>query len=169
MTIKQHSANKIPVPHAATRHKAPTDVIKSTLEDLDCVNNTDRSNHYPLDVSIEYWLKWDEVMKDIAEVFASDQGRPLLNVCAEHGLQWENGMSTIMSEIDISAFDTKDDSSGLFPFMLAAMGQTTDLNSLFKMTKKSVHLVKLYDYGDVVKSSSLKRKRTEEVAEIEEV
>ena len=161
--------NTVPILQAAIIHKAPLFAITSTLAELNCVNIKDSSNRYPLDVGIEYGLTWHKGVKNIAEKVAETQGRPLLNVCAEHGLQWENGMSTIMSKIDISAFDTKDDSSGLFPFMLAAMGQTTDLNSLFKMTKKSVHLVKLYDYGDVVKSSSLKRKRTEEVAEIEEV
>ena len=45
-------------------HKAPTHVIKTTLQHLDCVNITDSLNHYPLDVSIKYGLKWDEGMKE---------------------------------------------------------------------------------------------------------
>ena len=171
LAAQQNDANNntVPILQAAIIHKAPIHVIQSTLDELDCVNITDSSNRYPLDVSIEHKFNWDEGMEDIAEAFAWTQGRPLLHVCAEHGLQWKNGMSTLISDIDISAFDTKDDSSGLFPFMLAAMGQTNDIDSLFELTKKSLHLVKLYDCCDLDQSSSLKRKRSEEVAEIEEV
>ena len=99
-------------------------------------------------------------------------GRLPLFIALENGYflgLCKGGVIERLLSADQSSFTIRDESTGLFPFMLAAMTQTIDLDSLFKITMKSINVVKLYDYCNIDKSSSLKRKRTEEMAEIEDV
>ncbi len=83
----------------------------------------------------------DDGLEQIVEAFASVQQIAPLNVCTAHGVQWENGTRiTLESMADIDILETADTSTGLYPFMIAAVGDGNnrckyDFDSVFELIK----------------------------------
>lgn len=93
-----------------------------------------------------------EIIKHIMEAMAKAQARPIVHIAAEYGLKWSNNYSmkeliNLNVEEVISGYDR---STGLSPFMLAAMGSnhdcrynntfdnfSSDLSSIYGMMKMS--------------------------------
>ena len=146
--IMADSPHHPPILQAAIINNAPPAVLKSSIQNLDCISITDSLGRYPIDVAIGYGLKWNDdggIMKEVGRAFSIDQQRSVFSVCTKHGLQWENGMSTLCDTSDINDFDREDSTTGLYPFMIAATGGHTNYNlgTIFHLVKKSPGLVKL--------------------------
>ncbi len=73
----------------------------------------------------------------------------VIHVASACGLQWNHGMSALIEQ-DYSVLESKDETTGLLPFMTFASSSTsseirnhTDMNTLFKMMKKCPQAVRL--------------------------
>ena len=72
-------------------------------------------------------------MKEVVEATALRQKRLPIHVAARYGLQWDNHMEELIGQsIDIVVYG-HDDLTGLHLFMLAAAGDGSDLNAIFRM------------------------------------
>ncbi len=78
------------------------------------------------------------------------QSNPV-DICARHGLTWENGMKNVVEASKIEVIQQQDRDSRLFPFMLAAAadsGMKCDLGSIFHLIKKGPGTVQNFNYED---------------------
>ncbi len=160
-----HNQN-IPILHAAIMNKAPSRIIKDMVQNFThSVNTADSSNRFPIDIAIEYKLQWNGGMKEIVHEFASAQQVPAINIGVKHGLEWENGMSNIFDEFGearaINFLKLQHESTGLLPFMLAAVGNpyAYDLGTVFHLIKKSPNVVKENKNDSHDETTLRKRKR----------
>jgi len=135
----------IPILQALIVHKAPTNTIKSTTDRFPhSINTLDSFGKYPIDLAIQQGIAWDGGMKDIADAFASSQQTTTLHVCAKYGVQWENGTREMLEGNDVDIVERVDASTGLYLFMIAALGDKKckyDLDSVYHMIKSSLRLV----------------------------
>ncbi len=136
-----------PILQAAIINKELPFVIKRLVSHFaESVNTTDSLGRYPIDVAIQNKLSWEDGMKEIVEAFTPAGGVPAIGVCARHGVQWESGMKNLLddSHIDDDNTGSRDESTGLYPFMLAAEGgkYNYDLGSIFHLIKRTPNLVK---------------------------
>ena len=99
-------------------------------------------NRYPLDVAVQEGLAWDDGLKIVVEAFAAHISCSVIHVAAYHGVEWENGMREVVEENE-KEIGIVDVVTGLYPFMLTAVGGTrsSDLNSIFNIMKKEPGLV----------------------------
>ncbi len=144
----QFSRDEIPILQSALMNSAPCFIIKDIVEyfNVSCIK--DSKGRYPIDVAIELGLAWDEGMKEIVEEFASEQGVNPVTLCAKRGLTWENGMKNVVEESKIEVIQEQDETSHLYPFMLAAAtgsGMKYDLGSVFQLIRNSPGIVKVYE------------------------
>ncbi len=142
--MTQPNSRHLPILQSLIVNKAPLHIIKSTLDTFSAsINTTDSFDKYPIDVAVEHGLSWDDGMEQIVESFALSQQTTLLNVCTKHGVQWENGTKIVLeSDDDVDILETADTSTGLFPFMVAAVGHCGnesnhgyDIDSVFQLIK----------------------------------
>jgi len=99
----------LPILQATIINNAPPDVITSTVNQFTAsINAADSSSKYPIDIA------------------------------AHHGLAWDDGMKGVVERSDTSLFEREDASSGLLPFMVAAVGgkNSYDIGTVFHMIKK---------------------------------
>ena len=68
----------------------------------------------------------------------------VIHVASSHGLHWDHGMSTLI-ERDYEVLESKDEVTGLLPFMTFASSSSADLNTLFEIMKKHPESVRLYN------------------------
>jgi hypothetical protein len=63
----------------------------------------------------------------------------MVNVAALHGLQWENDKKEVADRSidEIGKSNNKNTSTGLFSFMLAAEGESSDLSSIYGLMRQS--------------------------------
>merc|ERR1712038_731179 len=73
----------------------------------------------------------DDVITHPAMVRDRD-GRLPLHIGAEIGLKWHNGLNKILDAYS-AAVEIPDPLSGLYVFMLAAVGDEYDLNGIFRL------------------------------------
>ena len=85
----------------------------------------------PLQIAIRESVAWDQGLRSIFEAFTSAIKRPRLNMGCEYGLQWSNGMKEVM-ETNKESIGVYDEVTGLYPFMLAAAGVSSDVNVIFE-------------------------------------
>ncbi len=131
------NVNQEPMLQAAIISKAPSATIVSILDHLDCVNTQDKYGRFPLDVAIEQSREWSNGTKAIAKAFAAAQKCTLLNICAKHGLSWENGLKYVMlEEGGCKEIGDRDSETDMLPFMLAE-----DTASIFHLIKMNPSLV----------------------------
>jgi hypothetical protein len=62
----------------------------------------------------------------------------MINIAALHGLKWENGMKEVAVE-SREEVGNADALTALFPFMLAAAGQSSDLSSIYELMLHSLY------------------------------
>jgi hypothetical protein len=93
----------------------------------------------PLEVAIDFDLKWDEGIEVFVDAYLRFGMSPILLGTA-HGLKWENGMKHIV-ERDATKLDTIDPTTNLYPFQLAAAGYKNDLSSIYELMRNGVDLV----------------------------
>jgi hypothetical protein len=142
-----------PILHTAIIVSAPLPITQDIISQFDCITTQDSRGRYPIDVAMTEGLSWgDDRMEDIIHVHTpalttDQQGQACLtiNVAALHGLKWENGTREVadksMNEIGNSNY--VDALTALFPFMLAAVGESFDLSSMYELMWQSPHDVKL--------------------------
>jgi hypothetical protein len=72
------------------------------------------------------------------------QARLMINVAALKGLQWKNSMKEVEDKSidEIGNSNNKNTSTGLFPFMIAAVGESSDLSSIYGSMRQSPQNVK---------------------------
>jgi ankyrin repeat protein len=153
--------------HAAIIAKAPAHIIRDIISRFDCILSEDSMGRCPIDVAVVEGLKWHEGMDDVVREYttstAEQQGqqeRLVINVAALHGLLWESGMQQALEESIVQVGNNNVDAmTGLFPFMLAAVGKSSDLRTIYELMRRSPHNVKLF-------KSSRKRKGNHDIDDI---
>lgn len=96
-----------------------------TSIDINIVDNGSSTNHNPATVT-------------------DSNGRYPLHVGAEIGLKWHNGLKTILDAYSV-AVEVPDPKSGLYAFMLAALGDNYDLNAVFNLFLEQPDLLETLD------------------------
>lgn len=145
--LKKHP--KVPLMQSAIIAKAPRGVIQNLIETHEGVIALhDSKGRYPLDVAVEEDLPWDQGLKDVFNAsmkLSMNSARYSINVAALHSLRWDNGLqevaknSTSMEES--AQYHYLDEVTKLYPFMLAALGPNSDLDSTFELMRKTPELV----------------------------
>lgn len=137
-----------PILHAAIIHNMPGSTLSSIITSIGCcLKIKDSIGNYPIDVAIEKGIKWDDGLGLIVEALAVQEQQPILHIAAIHGVQWRNGMEELVED-DENDIDTIDESTGFFPCMLAAIGKSNDLDSIYELTRRSPDVVKKYSRVD---------------------
>jgi hypothetical protein len=62
-------------------------------------------------------------------------GRLLLHHATIHGLKWDHGCKAVLKENTL-AVKEQDGTTGLFPFMLAGAGASTDLSTIYSLLRE---------------------------------
>merc|ERR1719242_1307637 len=115
--------HQLPILQALIVHKAPKIIIESTIDSFPhSINTQDSFGKLPIDVAVCHGFAWDGGLQDIVDAFASSQQRTTLHVCAKHGVQWENGTKEMLEGNALDVVERMDDSTGLYLFMTAALG-----------------------------------------------
>jgi hypothetical protein len=94
-----------PILQLAIATKAPPKVLRYMIDHFDCINVKDSKGRYPLQVAIE------------------------------EGLWWEDGMQVLVGVSDEGVIGYEDPVTGLFPFMLAAIGDNCELVSVYELLR----------------------------------
>ncbi len=159
----------LPILQALIVNKAPPRIIKSAVNTFaESISTRDSfGNKYPIDIAINHNLSWDEGMNEIIGTFATAQQTTPFNICTKHGVQWENGTKIILENDDnVDILEAADTSTGLFPFMVAAVGRcgnepnyAYDFDSIFQLIKSRPLVVRQMKIGEE-KQLSGKRKRS---------
>ncbi len=160
----------LPILHSFLMNKAPRYIVQDIIEYLGSTFSRDSTGRQSIDVAIECGYNWGNGAKEIVDAFVLVQRRSVVHICAEHGLKWESGMRNVLED-DIKKVEEQDKSSGLHSFMLAAMGSTHDVGSIFQLIKTRPDLVRKCgssnnDINETAKKSVNKRKR---IADSEEL
>jgi hypothetical protein len=141
-----------PILQAAIIAKAPLRIIRDIISRFDsCISTTDSMGRYPINVGIIERLKWDDGMEDIVRAFTAwtvvqGQSRLMINVAALYGLPWRNGMrETLEESMNEVGNNNEDTLTGLLPFMLAAMGDSFDFDSIYELIRASPQNVKTFN------------------------
>ena len=132
---------RIPILHAAIVAKAPPSVLRDIMARFDCITVKDSMNCYPIDLALEAKMKWKDGMKDIIEAMAVQQCRSNVHVAAHYGLQWKNRMKKLLissfKKKDVTKKEQDDPMTGLSLFMLCAVGEKSNLNSIYASLQHS--------------------------------
>eukprot|EP00551_Chaetoceros_affinis_P008242 CAMPEP_0203667884 /NCGR_PEP_ID=MMETSP0090-20130426/4622_1 /ASSEMBLY_ACC=CAM_ASM_001088 /TAXON_ID=426623 /ORGANISM="Chaetoceros affinis, Strain CCMP159" /LENGTH=354 /DNA_ID=CAMNT_0050532163 /DNA_START=45 /DNA_END=1109 /DNA_ORIENTATION=- len=132
-----------PILHALIMDNAyPCNIKECVNSFTGSVNTIDSLGRYPIDIAVRHGLAWDDGMQTIVGLFASTNRISALHVCAKHGVQWENGMKNVLGRSGRKIVKRVDASTGLYPFMLAAVGgkYSYDLGSVYHLIKKDWEL-----------------------------
>ena len=86
-------------------------------------------------------LNKDMVMKTMKEM-AEHLDCSVVHLAAEHGFQWENGLKDIMYKFSDET-NVSDKTTGLYPFMIAASSDDSNLNTMYNMILCSPELAAL--------------------------
>ena len=105
-----------PILQAAIIAKAPKHIIEDIIHRFDCIHTRDSFGRYPI------------------------------NVAAEEGLRWNMGMRELVESNIENVANGTDYRTGLRMFMLAAMGDKNDLNTIYGTMKMSPHLARYDEY-----------------------
>ena len=126
-----------PLLHAALIAGAPQHIILDITNRFNCVLIKDSMNRYPIDLAVAQGFEWNKGMQELLEATAAAQKRSSVFTAAHHGLKWINHMDEEV-ELHLSELEDRvDDLTGLRLFMLAAMGNASDLSSVYGIMKRS--------------------------------
>ena len=89
----------------------------------------------------EKTLNKDMVMKTMKEM-AEHLDCSVIHLAAEHGFEWENGLKDLVYKFSDET-NVSDKATGLYPFMIAASSNDTDLNTMYNMISCSPELAAL--------------------------
>jgi hypothetical protein len=133
-----------PILQAAIIVRTPLHLIQDIISQFGCIVTQDSRGRYPIDVAVTEGLGWGDGIEDIVHThreasFVDWQGqaRLMINVATLHGLKWENGMEEVSVE-SREEVGNADALTGLFPFMLAATGESSDLSSIYELMLRSL-------------------------------
>merc|ERR1719330_866302 len=147
MALPQHRQQ--PILQAAIINKAHPHIIKDIVNHFtDSINTVDSLGRYPIDVAVQQSLSLDDGLREIIMASASAQQSTPIIMCALHGLVWENGMRQAFEDIDENEVERKDEKTGLYLFMLAAVGgrHNYDLGSVYCLIQASPGcLISMFD------------------------
>ena len=129
-----------PILHAAIIAKAPQNIIKDIIQRFDCISSKDSLNRQPIDVAIGESLGWYEGIRDIIVATATSLQRPVLHIAAQYGLKWSNGLQELVELDAEEVVGGQDCLTNLRLFMVCAMGNDSDLSSVYGMMKMSPEL-----------------------------
>ena len=87
-------------------------------------------------------LTWKDGMQDIVTALAASQGRLMIHVALEHGLPWDFGMKDVIDLTTNEQLEERDAVTGLYPFMLAAIGEKCSLRFIYELGKQCPQTMK---------------------------
>ena len=84
-------------------------------------------------------------MREVIEAMAAEKQCSIISVAAEYGLSWKNYMRELVESNTEEVVDGLDRMSGLRVFMLAAMGEDSDLSAVYGMMRMSPSFARFYE------------------------
>ena len=88
-------------------------------------------------MAVEEGLGRNEGMREVIESLAAKQQRPVIYVAAQHGLQWNSNMKELVESNSEEVGYGFDNTTGLRLFMVASMGNASDLSTIYGMMRMS--------------------------------
>ena len=116
------------------------------------------SGELPIDVAIECELEWESGMKEILEATAAKQHRSTLYTAAYYGLQWDNHMQVLIeshTSKNENGIIFHDSESGFDIYMVAAMGETYDIDTVYMLLRKCPDMC----FKHIMRVREMKRRR----------
>lgn len=142
--LQQEEQIQPPILHAAIRNKAPEHILQSIIERFrtyDCLLTRDSRNRLPINIAVEDGLPWDKGMREVIEEMAAAQQQPMIIYTAAHyGLKWSDGMKELVDSNVNEVINGHDSLTGLSLSMVAAMGDSSDLSSIYSMKRMNPEL-----------------------------
>ena len=125
-----------PLLHAAIIAKAPRRIIANITDCFDCIHIRDSLGRNPIDVAVEEDLEWNKGMQDVIEAMAAKEQCSTTHITAKYGLPWKICMRhQLINSNTEEVINGTDRTTGLCLFMLAAMGDKSDLSVIYYMMK----------------------------------
>jgi hypothetical protein len=102
------------------------------------LHTRDSMGRLPIEVAVQQNLKWENGMRCLLFAYAQKEQRSATHVAADHGVTWENGMSNLLlNSEEYYHVEHEDPGTGLYPFMLAASGEGSDLRTIYELLRIS--------------------------------
>ena len=137
--------NALPLVHGAIMCQSFANGDK-TLKDLIqsfpySVFVPDHEGILPIIVAKEHQVKWKNGMKEIVETLANVMPgkRNTIHICTLYGLSLDCGVKQ-MIDTNSSCLSIVDKYTGLYPFMLAAAGSSSNLDSIYYMIRSRLDI-----------------------------
>ena len=134
-TIQHQYQLQLPILHASILALAPRRIIVDILNRFECVLTKDSLNRYPINLAIEKELLWHNGMEEVFYATSSTLQRPIITLAAQYGLKWNNYMSELVELTTTLVMNEPDYETGLYLFMIAAMGDSCDLSSIYGLRR----------------------------------
>ena len=119
---------------AAIIAKAPQHIIVDIIDRFDCIFVRDSFDRYPINVAVEEGLE-SGVIQQIIQKMSIEQNCPTIHVASQHGLQWSEYMKELVESNTEEVVYGFDNTTGLRLYMLAAMGNYSDLSTIYGMMR----------------------------------
>ncbi len=80
---------------------------------------------------------FNDIVHSFAECLSvkDSRGRLPIHIASENGMAWCDGMHSLV-KANLPVIKTPDEVTGLFPFALAAAGDSKDLQSIFELLRR---------------------------------
>lgn len=124
-----------PILHAALIADAPQHVLTDIIKQFDCIFTKDSFNRLPIDVASE--LQCYEKSGEIIKEMAKNHKCPLVYIVAQYGLKWGKYMVDLVETNIEEVINGHDGLTNLRLFMIAAMGNCSDLSSIYGIMRMS--------------------------------
>ena len=154
--------------HSAFMADAPSFIISSIIKRFGtygCVLKRSFDDYLPIDVAVINDHEWKKGLQDITEATARALQQPLLYTAGQYGVKWDNGMKEIAESNVEEVIHGYDNSTGLCPFMVAAIGspigERSDLSSIYMLLKMSPERIQYPCIKEPKNMSGRKRKERE--------
>ena len=106
-------------------------------EEIDCMYIRDSFNQYLINVAMDEGIG-SYIIDQMIEKMSTEQNCPVLHVvAAEHGLKWSRYTRKLAESNVDEVVNGIDNMTGLHLFMLAPMGNHSDLSAIYDMMRMS--------------------------------
>eukprot|EP00557_Chaetoceros_sp_GSL56_P001151 CAMPEP_0176488708 /NCGR_PEP_ID=MMETSP0200_2-20121128/6864_1 /TAXON_ID=947934 /ORGANISM="Chaetoceros sp., Strain GSL56" /LENGTH=299 /DNA_ID=CAMNT_0017885731 /DNA_START=428 /DNA_END=1327 /DNA_ORIENTATION=- len=130
-----------PFLHLAIPHVSKYHLVELIQKFHECINMKDSNGKLPIDVAYEVDLGWENGMKELldATVSLDEHSRSMLVLSCTHGFKWKNkGIleKIVAEECSGDEFCKVDKVSGLYPALIAASNEKSNLDAVYKLIRQ---------------------------------
>ena len=160
--IQMREFNPLPILHAAIKSELPFEIIQDIINRFEfSLTVVDSLGRNPIQVINDAYHDDYPKQKLIITAFTKGKRRLPINLAALYGVKWSWGVKGLMEESLVNDENWQDGETGLYPFMLAAMGGESvesDLDTIYELARRMPELVKMFNDKHVNHISTKVRK-----------